>query len=865
MFQRIGSFLVVISVLVLLFSMSVSSEVPIVDEQGRPTGLININPNPDAEPWIAGGVNKADWEKLMARIPEFKFRGLGGRAPAPDKVNNSESEAFRSIFNQQGSSCAQASSIGYVFTYEINTLRGLTADTEENQYPYSYAYNFVNGGSGNSGSMPNQGFDLAVKTGIPNADVYGGFGLGEHDRWVSGYDVYLNGMANRASEQFTIKVDTEAGINTMREWLHNHGDGSEDGGCLVFCYNSSGCNTVSLASGTPEEGMKAITSFGDGGGHAVTIAGYNDSVRYDYNGDGQYTNNLDINGDRAVTVEDWEIGAVIMVNSWGTSFGNSGKIYVMYRLCAESDGMWSQKVYGMKTGEETVTPHLTYKATVEHGDRNLIRITAGIANDVNATTPEETISFSRAFNYCGGSYEMGGESGPSSIEIGLDVSPLVTMMSSSQAKLFLQIDSKGGTGKVAKFSIIDYLGTSPVETVCDQTDITITPGASDNAETTYLTISFTGSPMINMVAPNGGETWEQGSPYTIAWGDNIDDNVKIELYKGSTLKEEIESSVESNGAYNWVIPQDMEPGNDYAIKIVSTQDPSLTDESSGTFTIEEEFIIAAFPHVEPLEGLVSGAEALPEKWVQLSGDDLEWTAWTGKTPSKEPDQGEATGADGDHTSGTGMYLYVESSSSNNPDKKADFMSPKFDLRSLNNPELSFWCHMFSDNEGKDEMGDLYLDINVDGTWHNEVVHKSGDYGDEWFEVKQSLTDYKGNRVIFRFRAVTGSGWASDICLDDFQVTGEVTPIVSTIKAPLQFDVGCIGSRIHYRIPDGIDKTNISLALYNMQGKLVFELVRDNVSSGNYFLDISKNLAAGLYQCRMKAQKLRKNINVIVTK
>ena len=53
--------------------------------------------------------------------------------------------------------------------------------------------------------------------------------------------------------------------------------------------------------------------------------------------------------------------------------------------------------------------------------------------------------------------------------------------------------------------------------------------------------------MISVVAPNGGEKWEQGSTYTIAWGDNIDDNVKIELYKGGTLKEVLEESIESNG------------------------------------------------------------------------------------------------------------------------------------------------------------------------------------------------------------------------------------------------------------------------------------------------------------------------------
>ena len=445
------------------------------------SGLINVNPDPSGEPWIAGGITRDDWDQMTAGIPSLDQIIPGGlvkaaASEAPDKVDNSVLPAFRPIFNQKGGSCAQSSSVGYVFTYEINTLRGLAANVAANQYPYDFSYNFCNSGSGNNGSNPNQGFEIAQFCGIPNVETYGGFGLGKYTEWMSGYDKYYAAMANRALSQFTIKVNTTAGILQMRQWFNNHGTGADNGGCLVFCYNSSGTTISTIATGNPEAGKKIYTKFGTTGGHAVTIAGYNDSIRYDFNADGKYTNNVDINGDNTVDIKDWEIGALLMVNSWGTSFGSSGKIWVPYKFCAETGGFWSNMVYGMKTDQAQTKPQYTFKISLSHDNRSQIRIRAGYANNGTATTATGTpISFGKAFNYAGGVFPMlGGTSDP--IEIGLDVSRFATSLTASTVTFFLLIDSKGGNGSVKKFSVLDYRNGTPVETVCDQQNVAIPTG-----------------------------------------------------------------------------------------------------------------------------------------------------------------------------------------------------------------------------------------------------------------------------------------------------------------------------------------------------------------------------------------------------
>ncbi len=381
-------------------------------------------------------------------------------------------------------------------------------------------------------------------------------------------------------------------------------------------------------------------------------------------------------------------------------------------------------------------------------------------------------------------------------------------------------------------------------------------------------------PFVQVLSPNGGDRWEQGRTFSIVWDDNFDDNVKIELLKGSSIKEELAASVPSNGSWEWVIPADFEKAEDYKIRITCVVQDTLIDESNDNFGVEEksnlalkspnggEFVekgseveitwddnldgevqinlfrngnlyenivaktpssgsytwtvsdriksgtdycvrvtsiekswlndesddvlsilnptIRNFPYIRDFDDFDTNSIILRHFWEQGDDDDLNWTVWNGMTPTKDPEAGELTGPDGDHTSGDGNYLYVESSGSNNPDKKADFISPVFDLRFCQNGTCTFWYHMLSDNKGTDEMGDLYVDINVDGTWEDGIVHHNGDKGDVWNSESIDLKDYNDKKVQFRFRAVTGSGWASDVCIDDFKIDGEaIAPLVIT--------------------------------------------------------------------------------------
>jgi hypothetical protein len=533
----------------------------------------------------------------------------------------------------------------------------------------------------------------------------------------------------------------------------------------------------------------------------------------------------------------------------------------MYRLCANG-GMWSQRVYGINAIEETVQPKLTFKTTIEHSSRSTLEIRAGMSNNISATSPSETISFGKAFDNAGGAYEMGG-SGVPSIEIGLDATELFDMMTGKQAKFFLQVKSNGdGSGKVETFSIIDYTSGAPIETICDQQDVDVSASG-----TYYLSIVLSGSPQIVVTSPNGGEQWEQSSSKDITWGDNIDGNVKIELLKGGSVTQTLAASTESDGIYTWDIAGDQQTGDDFKIRVTSVDSTALFDESDENFSITEEYIIVC-PYFQNFDTLTAKTETLPFKYEQLTTDDHNWTVYNGPTPSRIDDPPDVTGPMTDHTTGTDQtnYLYTEASASadGNPNKKFDFVTPKFNFKDLQNPELTFWYHMFSDNAGEDHMGELSLDISVDGTWQNDVLKISGNQGDNWLEKKVDLTPYKGDRVILRFRAVTGDSWESDICIDDLRIEPS-TPIVNGITSVSSFyGLTFHNSRIYFTVPEGAVKDKVQVRLYSLQGKLIKSLANSHFNAGTYSVSVN-DLATGLYICRMEAGDIKKTVNVMLTK
>jgi hypothetical protein len=429
-------------------------------------------------------------------LPELKMPAGYANRELPYMVDNSTQTYMRPAYQQDGLSCGQASCIGYNFTYEMSRERDLNASLTQNQYPTHFAWNFMNGGAGYYGVSYLHSIQILKEFGMPNVVDYGGaMGYGGPARWMSGYTQYYNGMHNRITNAYQIQVGTPEGLLVLKHWLHSHLEGSTVGGIASF-YAQHQSATQMLPYGTQEAGKYVLTTFGGSANHAMTIVGYNDSIRWDYNGDGQYTNNIDINGDNAVNMKDWEIGGFKMVQSYGgvPNWGNLGYAYMMYKTVADnlgSGGIWNHCVHVLDV-KESCDPKLTARLILKHGRRKMIKVLAGISNNVNLARPEVILGYP-IYDYQGGdNYMQGGtsEEANKTIEIGLDLSKLLTYVDLNQdVKVFLQVveDDPGNTftGDIIHFSIYDHTaGGSEIN--CSQSNVPLI-----NDDTTTLSITHT--------------------------------------------------------------------------------------------------------------------------------------------------------------------------------------------------------------------------------------------------------------------------------------------------------------------------------------------------------------------------------------
>lgn len=406
-----------------------------------------------------------------------------GQKTLPSYINNSQLPYFRPIYYQNALECGQAAGICYAFTYEMARMRDVAANNGGTQYPSHFAWNFRNEGS-NQGVNCLETWDVLRMAGTPNVTDWGGSpNYGGEKRWLSGYQYYIDAMHNRIYEVYAIPVNTPEGLQTLKTWLNDHLDGSTFGGVANFysTYISNSYNFNVLPAGTPDAGMKVITQFSNYVNHCQTIVGYNDQICWDYNLDGQYTNNIDINTDGVVDMRDWEVGGLIFANSFGTAFADNGFCYMTYRNLAESltnGGIWNNCVYVMRVKEDC-SPLVTLKVKVKHVSRQALRVMAGISDNTSATAPDFTTQYS-VFNFQGGNYYMTGGTteADKTLEFGLDASELLNhIQPGSPARIFLDIFEEDNTssldGMILSYSVIDYTSGTPVETIYPQDSINL--------------------------------------------------------------------------------------------------------------------------------------------------------------------------------------------------------------------------------------------------------------------------------------------------------------------------------------------------------------------------------------------------------
>ena len=170
--------------------------------------------------------------------------------------------------------------------------------------------------------------------------------------------------------------------------------------------------------------------------------------------------------------------------------------------------------------------------------------------------------------------------------------------------------------------------------------------------------------------------------------------------------------------------------------------------------------------------------------------------------------------------------------------------------------LSFWY-----KHTIDTLDNAYVDVSSDGgtSWRSEKFYNKT--VNNWTKEIIDITELAGGvNLKIRFSLVTNGSVTSDgIYIDDIRLAGYnsiTTGITSENEIPLKYDLSQNypnpfnpSTSISYQILQG---GNVSLKVYDINGKFISELVNENKPAGNYEVPFSgEGLSSGIYFYRIE--------------
>ena len=223
----------------------------------------------------------------------------------------------------------------------------------------------------------------------------------------------------------------------------------------------------------------------------------------------------------------------------------------------------------------------------------------------------------------------------------------------------------------------------------------------------------------------------------------------------------------------------------YDVYIRQDCDTNGTSLWGGPFNFTTACGIFSAPYFEDFETATLGANTdFGNCWVM---QNTTAPNWEGEDATGSNENSFNTGPFYDNTLfGTpgGTYMYLETSGGATGASK-NLRSGDIDVSTLTTPYVEFFYHMYGAN-----MGTLALDVRdpVLG-WTNDIVILTGQQqtagADPWQKIGAVLPAGYDSIVRFRFRGIKGTGFTSDMSVDDFSVIeAPACPDVSSLAANL---------------------------------------------------------------------------------
>lgn len=262
---------------------------------------------------------------------------------------------------------------------------------------------------------------------------------------------------------------------------------------------------------------------------------------------------------------------------------------------------------------------------------------------------------------------------------------------------------------------------------------------------------------------------------------------------GVTVTETVNTVLLSGASFNYTFTTPADLGTEDSTYVFNAWtsaagDVNTFNDSTLGVSITHYPSISALPYVQNFDswtvstGTSPGAPviSLPDNWINIQGDgNQDWAVRSGTTSTAN------TGPNGDHTTGTGNYLYVEDTGFAND--SVLLVSPCFDVSGYGATLFSFWYHSNNGTQPTNE-NFLHVDLLWNGQLVPNVIAPIGHKGNSWNLVEINMTPYPGTFAV-RFRVDNSTGGTHDIAIDDIGLR-ELPPVDVGVASLLSPQTGC---------------------------------------------------------------------------